>query len=703
MIPNYLKEKPLETALLSITFPGTAKCLWRLNLKATSRHIDLTPPLFHLDGKRCRAEVETLSLVTPVRTLANGVEEHIYQGQVKGWQGLHLEVLFRITTTSPVVRFAYRMVSEMPRKLTKPEGREVLEYFTVSIGRDQAKEQRFSEFDEAIHSFRPTERVISASEFENAFSFMGPMLVMAGAKTSWLVAYEHGSQAPNAFVEFRLTPGRKASLTAKKGNYLHGQEIKEGVTFETIWFQVAAVVGDEEELAKQYRAFALHSWSENAASRKPYLFYNTWGFQERNKWWNKKTYLDSMNQERILAEIEVAHQMGLEVFVLDTGWYSKTGDWQVNLKFFPDNLKAIREKLAKYGMKLGLWFSPTQAAVTSRVVKEMPDCRMSWEGKLNGPNEVWETEASYNMCLVSPYWKSFADELIRLSRELGVTYFKWDAVGQYGCNDPGHWHGGLEHSPQERADRYAFEMGRYMIKVVDRLCHECPEAIVDFDITEGGRFVGLGYLAAGKYFLINNGPYFPNFDQPYDWATATVWSNVFVYPGPARSRVCRGPLDFDKWLPSVLFLTHYLPDDPEESQIINIASLILGQNGIWGDLLKISPEGVARFGHWHSLYKQVRDSITAANPVRQGILGGSPEMYEKIEESTGRGAVAIFAEAWGTYRLVTKHSVAREFVATADTQVSFDAEGRAILEVSFEKPGARLVFFGVSQAGQTSK
>ena len=59
----------------------------------------------------------------------------------------------------------------------------------------------------------------------------------------------------------------------------------------------------------------------NAESRKPYIFYNTWAYQERNKWWNGKTYLDSMNQDRMLAEIDVAHRMGIDVFVLDTGWY----------------------------------------------------------------------------------------------------------------------------------------------------------------------------------------------------------------------------------------------------------------------------------------------------------------------------------------------------------------------------------------------
>ena len=190
--------------------------------------------------------------------------------------------------------------------------------------------------------------------------------------------------------------------------------------------------GDLDALAAAYRDFLLRGQTVNAASRKPYIFYNTWNFQERNKWWNGRAYLDSMTQERMLAEIEVAHQMGIEVFVLDTGWYEKTGDWRVNLSRFPDGLKAVREKLERLRHEGGLWFNPTVAAISSKMRRDHEDCVMSWHGRPHDPQEIWETEASQGLCLVSRYADAFADELIRLSREVGVTYFKWDGIGQYG-------------------------------------------------------------------------------------------------------------------------------------------------------------------------------------------------------------------------------------------------------------------------------
>lgn len=65
-----------------------------------------------------------------------------------------------------------------------------------------------------------------------------------------------------------------------------------------------------------------------------------------------------MSLEYTLADIDRAHRMGIDVYVLDTGWFNRCGDWQVNEKRFPDSLSRVREKLDGYGMKLGLWINP---------------------------------------------------------------------------------------------------------------------------------------------------------------------------------------------------------------------------------------------------------------------------------------------------------------------------------------------------------
>ena len=333
------------------------------------------------------------------------------------------------------------------------------------------------------------------------------------------------------------------------------------------------------------------------------------------------------------------------------------------------------------------------AAISSLAHSRHPECKVSWGGHINEPGPIWETEESYGMCLVSPYWESLADTLIGLAKELGVTYFKWDAISQYGCNSPDHGHGDLNNTPEERADAFAFRLGIYMEKIVNKVCAECPDVIVDFDITEGHRSVGLGFLSVGKYFLINNGPYYQNYNIPINFETD--WTNIFVQPGAPRTWICRSPLTFDKWIPSVLFLTHYLPDDPINSQDINLASLILGQNGIWGDLPAVSPEGRARFAEILGKYKTVRDDITAEATIKSGMTGSGFECYEKICSETGKGVVCVFATVRDTFRYITEKKTDPAVWTSVPATVTPLADGTSMIEITFTEPGAAMIFFGV--------
>lgn len=681
----------IGNSLLDIEFVGRPACLWRCTVKDSGRSFDFSPPVFEVGGER-RVAAAALARVGEPARLGNGVTEYGLAGPFVDAPELSLEMILRVADDSAIVRFCYVLHGPSACRLTRAQGWDDLTYLATSFAElPQCQEARLAEFNEMVHSYCPAETEVAPRQFDNGLTLMGPILTGTDGDHSLLLAYEHGSQAPDAFLHFALGAGRSVTLRAVKGNYCDGQPAD---GFQTPWLQAAAVRGGEAALASAYRDFVLRSLSANAESRKPYVFYNTWNFQERNKWWNGRPYLESMTQERIEAEIDVAHRMGIDVFVLDTGWYEKTGDWQVNRRRFPDGLRSVKAKLDGCGMKLGLWFGPLAAAVSSRMFQEHQDCRITRDGKADDPHEVWETEASHRLCLVSRYADAFADELIRLAREVGVTYFKWDAIGQYGCDDPHHDHGTDANTPQERADSYAFQLGLSMARIVDKLCAACPQAIVDFDVTEAGRCVGLGFLSAGKYFLINNGPYYRSLDDPASEPGGGMGSNVFVFPGPARARICRAPLGFDRWIPSVLFLTHYLPDDPAESQWVNLASLVLGQNGLWGDLLNVSDEGIARIGQTLARYKQVRDDITRAAPVRQGAVGGSPEVHEKIDAQTGRGVVSVFAGARGRYAYVTQNAVAPDFWHNDGVSVSLDSAGRARIEMDFDRASAKIVFFG---------
>jgi alpha-galactosidase len=677
-----------------ISLPSVADGhFWKFGeVNGTSQH-QFSAPVFEIDGKLVPGNVRRFSAAAAPMRLADEVTEYDFEGVLVHAPHLKLIVQFQINETTPVIRFRYILTGDGHDTLTAVSGRDRLTYLQTSLnGLPDAEEVSLSTFDELTHSYTLSERAIEDRDFQDGSTFMGPILAASDGHRGLLLAYEHGSSVPDEYLHYQLGPGHSVSLTAVKGNYLPDQPLDVNHDYRTIWMETATVQGDISRLASTFRTFVLNRMAPNTGSRIPYIFYNTWNFQERNKWWNGRSYLESMNEDRILKEIDVAHRMGIEVFVLDTGWYEKTGDWSVDTARFPDGLKAVKAKLDEYGMKLGLWIGPLEAAASSKVVREHPEWRISWDGKVTEPHDVWGTEGSYWMCLESGYADALASELIRLAKETGARYFKWDGISQYGCNDPHHNHGDAHNTAQERADSYSFQLIQYMNQIADKVAAAAPGTIIDFDITEDRRPVGLAFLSSGRYFLMNNGPYYKSYDLPIDQSKTN--SNLFFRQGPARTWIARTPLTFDKWIPSILFLVHYFPDDPQQWQEQSVASLILGQDGIWGDLLSVSNSGVDYIGGILSRYKQVCEDITESDPVVSGIVSGSPEIHEKLSATTGRGAVVIFSTEPGTFRYVTTHRAKDEYWATDGVKVNFDASGRASIEAAFEKPGAKIVFFG---------
>jgi alpha-galactosidase len=605
-------------------------------------------------------EAPVFSFAGQEKTLKNGGTGRtlVY----RSGEGLQLEADVQTFPESRVLRFRFHLSAGGSFHFAKPGGRDNLIYTEFLAGRADVTELQFSQYIPHIHSYKPQLNPLRKQDLRFGLSVPGPVLIFKNGATASLIGYEHGATYPDSYLEYAVQADEKdevkISLRARKGNTFDGQLIDGENLFTSVWFHLLTAEGGQEALNREYRSFFYHHISRNTESRKPYVFYNTWNYQERDRNLQGKPYLANMRLERVLAEIEKAREIGIDVFVIDTGWFDKTGDWAVNTERFPDGMKQVGDKLRSYGMKLGLWFNPTVAACNSRIVTEHPEYRMSING-VSKSHPVWETGESYGMCLCSGYWEAFADRLIALHDELGVSYFKWDGIGQSGCDSPLHDHGGTGNSPEERAECYGYLMGLRMISIAERLTEHCPDAVVDFDITEGGRFVGLGFLSAGKYYLVNNGPYAKDFDLPVEYRFALdksvnmePYTNIFFYPGAARPRFCRTGVSYDEFIPSQLFLTHYLPDGSLNARENSLASLVLGGNGIWGSLSELTPEET---GFWRdnlSLYKKVRDAAAASTAKVTGSIGSSPEIYEKIDLDSGTGLIVFFTCSPGTYNCI---------------------------------------------------
>jgi alpha-galactosidase len=559
----------------------------------------------------------------------------------------------------------------------------------------QVKEVRLSEFVDLFHSYTTHEEPIGDRSFDGTSRVMGPLLVASNGRQGLLLGYEHGSAVPRRFLAFRLHKDRKVELEARQGNVLPGAVIDSTHPWTSLWFVAASVQGGEAELADAFRTFLLNDQSTALESRKPYIYYNTWNLQERIQM-RTRSILPVMQTERLLKEIDSAHRLGVEVFVIDVGWFGNSGDWGVNASRFSDGLAAIVSRLKQHQMKLGLWFDPAVAALDSAAYKQNPGL-VSRVGDKARRENVWESGEAIGMCMVSAWANVFAQRLIALHRETGVVNFKLDGLRSGACDLPGHQHGDASMTAQERLDAYDFLLPGALAQIAQQVVDAVLGAIVDLDVTEDARPVGLQFLSAGRYFLVNNGPYAREFDLPRSAYTGS--SNLFFNPGPARTWIMRATFGSDRWIPSVLNLIHYLPDDPASSQMANVGSLILGGNGIWGDLSTLSPEGSQRIAEMLARYKQVRVAMSEASPVRSGTLAGSPEVHEKISSRSGEGAVVLFTTSNGHFEYVTRaRPIQSVWSNLQSVKVQFRADGHATILADLKKNEPAIVFFGSRSA-----
>ncbi len=646
-----------------------------LRLVINDLHLDWHLPSFPIDGQYVKAE--------------RFLYETIYKGNRVLEYALTEEISLKIELAeyenAPFCRIRYRLEGE--GHFTTTDRDMPILYGGISCNADALTEIQLSNFDRINHTFKPTvERYDDGLQYNR--SFIGPIVIAENKARCCLVAYEHGAEAPDHFLHF-VCRDNELQLYSTKGNYFKGQSYND---YESAWIQIG-FSEDIRSLQTAYRKFMLDDICPLSPNREPYIFYNTWNNQERDKYFHHKPYLTAMTQEHMLAEIDIAHELGIEYFVIDTGWYQKTGDWEVNLNRFPDALKAIREKLDAYGMKLGLWFNPIVAAQTSYPRVRHPEWTVEKDGVESFWGKIWETEESYAMCLVSDYADYFIEQLVRLHDTLGVCYFKWDAIGQYGCDCAHHNHGTDANSAEERLDSYAYQMGLRMLYIAEEVTRRCPGSIIDFDITEGGRFVGLGFLSVGKYFLINNGPYFSSFDIPNSVSMEPNTINVFFYPGSARPQVCRSFTQFDPWIPSTLFLTHFLPEGDAKARRNSQASLVLGGNGIWGDLLHLTEEEILDWKRFLVLYKQVRHDVSRANPIVRGWAGASPEFHEKLDPASGRGVICCFCRTGGTFHYITRKLCTVPISVIGADDFNIRSDGRVEIIITLSDNDAQTIFF----------
>ena len=200
-----------------------------------------------------------------------------------------------------------------------------------------------------------------------------------------------------------------------------------------------------------------------------------------NNW--EATYFD-FNEEKILKIAEQAAALGVDMLVLDDGWFGKRdddcsglGDWSVNEKKLCGGLGSLAEKIKKMGMKFGLWFEPEMVSEDSELYRTHPE----WAIQIPSRKPI---RSRYQLVLdmTNPEVREYLfNSISKILKSAGISYVKWD-MNRSICD---------LYTPCLSAEDQGEISHRYVLglyELLERLTSEFPDVLFEGCSGGGGRF-----------------------------------------------------------------------------------------------------------------------------------------------------------------------------------------------------------------------
>ena len=203
--------------------------------------------------------------------------------------------------------------------------------------------------------------------------------------------------------------------------------------------------------------------------------------------WEATTFAVNEAGQKALAE--KAAKLGVELFVVDDGWFGKRnndraglGDWVVNPQKFPQGLKPLIDTVNGLKMDFGLWVEPEMINADSDLYRAHPDWVINFPGR---PRSELRNQMILNLARndVKEYIFSVLD---KLATENNIRYFKWDMNRSF--SEPG-WPEAGSADEQKLWVQYV----RNLYDIIDRLRAKHPKLEIESCSGGGGR-VDLGIL-----------------------------------------------------------------------------------------------------------------------------------------------------------------------------------------------------------------
>jgi alpha-galactosidase len=196
---------------------------------------------------------------------------------------------------------------------------------------------------------------------------------------------------------------------------------------------------------------------------------------------------EDIDEATLLADIPVAASVGVEVYTIDAGWYSKPGlkfgsdglgTWRVDQTKFPRGLVPVTNAIRAQGMLPGLWFEPERAWKGSTLWKDHPQWLLR-DGKTD------QALVDFG----NPEVQRWAIELISTAiAQYGLAWIKWDF--------------NMDPAPVWKGD-VALEMAHVggVYGVMEQLRGRHPDVVLEMCASGGNRIDGEMIRRADAYWL----------------------------------------------------------------------------------------------------------------------------------------------------------------------------------------------------------
>lgn len=418
-------------------------------------------------------------------------------------------------------------------------------------------------------------------------------------------------------------------------------------SFDTPPVYCGRVVGFGE-MTRQMNAFAIRHLLPKQFNIKPLpVLYNSWEATEFN-----------VNAKQQIALAKLAAEIGVELFVMDDGWFGERkddhaglGDWYVNKQKFPNGLDELIDEVNRLGMDFGLWVEPEMVNPDSNLFRAHPDWAYHYPHR-----EACElrNQLVLNMTRkdVSDYVFGAIDDLLT---NHNIKYIKWDMNRPLSET-------GAQNLPDPKM--YSYLHIKAVYSIIDRLKEKHPDVEIESCASGGGR-CDLGALS--------------HFDQAWTSDNTDAIDRLTIQKGYSLLRPAK---TMRAWVTDIAGINKPCSLD------FRFAVAMQGSLGIGSDLTKYSQEELDICKRNISLYKKIRDIVQFGDLYRlMDIDDDEISLNQYVNPGKERSVAFLAANGTKFY----KKKVPLKFAGL---------DGEAVYRFSlnnetFEKSGAYLMNAGI--------